>query len=196
MTDIPYFYEICLKTGDSGRDAAGLFFDPFLPGHYFAAPYLFFPAGLCFAAEHDFRPRGYIAAVPDTSAFNRWMEAAWLPPLRQQYPRPFPPEKLRSETESQLLAKIHVSHLPENPAPWLAAYPAHLHIDLLPEIQGRGAGRLLMDTLNAELLRRGVPGVHLGVNAENSGAIAFYRKMGFSVLREEPWGPIMGKALR
>jgi GNAT superfamily N-acetyltransferase len=199
MADTPYFYEICLKTGDAGADAAPLFFDPFLLGHYFAAPYLFFPAGLCFAAEYDFRPRGYIIGVPDTNAFNRWMETTWLPPLRRQYPLPFPPERLCSETEGQLMAAIHGSHLPpEDPAwrPWLAAYPAHLHIDLLPEIQGRGTGRLLMDTLCAELVRRGVPGVHLGVNAKNSGAMAFYRKMGFSMLQEEPWGPILGKALK
>jgi GNAT superfamily N-acetyltransferase len=194
--DTPYFYEICLKTGDAGKDASALFFDPFLLGHYFAAPYLFFPQGVCFAAEYQFRPQGYIIAVPDTGAFNRWMEETWLPPLRRQYPLPFPPQRLRSETESRLMMTIRGSHLPpEPPAPWLAAYPAHLHINLLPEIQGRGTGRLLMDTLCAELIRCGVPGVHLGVNARNSSAMAFYRKMGFSVLQEESWGPVMGKAL-
>jgi GNAT superfamily N-acetyltransferase len=195
--DAPYFYEICLKTGDAGADASGLFSDPFLLGHYFAAPYLFFPGGLCFAADYHFRPRGYIVAVPDTAAFNRWMEETWLPPLRRRYSPPFPPERFRSEAEGRLLETIRGSHLPpEAPDPRLAAYPAHLHIDLLPEIQGRGAGRRLMDTLFAELIRRGVPGVHLGVGAENTGALAFYRKLGFSALREEPWGPVLGKALR
>ena len=37
------------------------------------------------------------------------------------------------------------------------AYPAHLHIDLLPELQGQGMGRRLIDTLRAALAdaRRG-----------------------------------------
>ena len=48
FSDIPYLYEICLKTGASGKDAAGLFYDPYLLGQYYAAPYAFFEKELCF----------------------------------------------------------------------------------------------------------------------------------------------------
>jgi ribosomal protein S18 acetylase RimI-like enzyme len=61
-------------------------------------------------------------------------------------------------------------------------FPAHLHIDLLPELQGQGFGRQLMRTVLAELHRRGIPGVHLGVSPTNLPARAFYRKIGFRPL--------------
>jgi len=193
LSDLPYLYEICLKTGDESRDASALFYDQYLIGHYYAAPYLIYEAGICFVVEYEYRPQGYILAVPDTAAFNRWMEEEWLPPLRTRYRRPFPPAK--SEKENEIIGFIHKRHFPINTAgqALLADYPAHLHIDLLPRIQGKGRGRVLIDTLFNELARKGVSGLHLGVGSANSGAIAFYRKTGFSVLKEHDWGLTMGK---
>jgi len=196
LSDLPYLYEICLKTGDDGKDASALFSDQYLLGHYYIAPYLAYQAGICFAAEYEYRPRGYIAAVPDTASFARWMEEQWLPPLRKQYPNPFPPA--RSEKEKSIVDFLHKKHFPTDfdAESRLADYPAHLHIDLLPCLQGKGLGRVLMDNLFNELAQRGVPGLHLGVGASNRGAIAFYKKMGFSVLQEHDWGLTMGKRCR
>ncbi len=61
----------------------------------------------------------------------------------------------------------------------ITGYPAHLHIDLLPQAQGRGLGRELLRTFGEELIVREVPGVHLGVGEANVGAAAFYRRLGF-----------------
>ena len=195
LSDIPYLYEICLKTGDEGKDASALFFNPYLIGQYYAAPYLLFPDGICFVAEYQYRPQGYILAVSDTVAFRKWMEEQWLPPLRKRYPKPFPPALIRSEKERQIIELLHNCQFPieKDARPWLAEYPAHLHIDLLPSLQGKGTGRALMDALFSELERQGVPGLHLGVSASNIGAAAFYRKMGFSILKEHEWGFTMGK---
>jgi ribosomal protein S18 acetylase RimI-like enzyme len=194
-SDLPYFYEICLKTGDEGKDASPLFNDPYLIGQYFAAPYVLYPKGICFIVEFDYRPQGYIVGVPDTENFNRWMEEEWLPPLRKRYSLPFEPEPARSEKEKGIVNSLHACHFPNknNIHPGLENYPAHLHIDLLPCIQGKGWGRSLMNCLCGELARLGVQGVHLGVGRKNSGAINFYHKMDFSVLREAEWGYIMGK---
>jgi GNAT superfamily N-acetyltransferase len=195
MSDLPYLYEICLKTGDAGKDAGALFNDPYLIGQYYAAPYLVFPASICFVVEHEYRPQGYIISAPDTAAFNRWLEEEWLPPLRTRYPQPFPPEIIRSPNEDRILKNIHECHFPDtDDKPYLKNYPSHLHIDLLPSLQGKGFGRTLIDTLCQELAQKGIPGVHLGVGSRNQGAISFYQKMNFSVLREEDWGLIMGKA--
>jgi ribosomal protein S18 acetylase RimI-like enzyme len=195
--DLPCCYEVCLKTGDEGKDASPLFSDPFLLGQYYAAPYFFYDLSLCFVVEAGGLPGGYILAAGDTAAFNRWLEAQWLPPLRRRYPQPFPRSK--SAAEQDLIALIHRPHAPPDDAPgpalppWLASYPAHLHIDLLPEFQGRGWGRALMDALLEELWRRGCPGLHLGLGAANTGALAFYTRLNFSVLQQEPWGFVMGK---
>ncbi|MDR1956824.1 MAG: GNAT family N-acetyltransferase [Treponema sp.] len=195
--DLPYLYEICLKTGDAGKDASGLFYDPLLLGQYYVAPYFFHDPGLCFVAEDDHPgkkvPQGYIVAAADTLAFNRWMETLWLPPLRRRYPKPYPKQYIRSSFEEQLLALLHRSlDAPESAPPWISSYPAHLHIDLLPLLQGQGAGKGLMRTLLEALARRGCPGVHLGVSAANTRAIGFYRKLGFSTLQEQPWGFTLG----
>jgi ribosomal protein S18 acetylase RimI-like enzyme len=192
LFDIPYLYEICLKTGDTGKDASDFFSDPYLLGHYYVAPYLLYPDGICYIAEYEYRPQGYIVAVPDTVVFRQWMDEQWLPPLRRRYPLPFPPS--RSDKEELIIALIHKQHFPIDRA-WLADYPAHLHIDLLPAIQRKGQGRILMDCLFTELARRGAPGLHLQVGASNTGAIAFYREMGFSALEKQAWGYIMGKKI-
>jgi ribosomal protein S18 acetylase RimI-like enzyme len=195
LSDIPYLYEICLKTGENGKDASDLYFDQYLLGHYYAAPYLVFPAGICFVVESERRPQGYIIAAPDTAAFSQWMEEQWLPPLRKRYEKPFPVALIRSEKEGHIIELLHNCQFPieKDARPWLADYPAHLHIDLLPNLQGKGMGRVLMDTLFTELEHQGVPGLHLGVGASNTGAVAFYRKIGFSVLEEHKWGFTMGK---
>ena len=195
-SDLPYLYEICLKTGDRGKDASAQFSDPYLIGHYYIAPYPLYHKGICFVAEYERRPRGYIAAVPDTAAFMQWMEEYWLVPLRKRFPKPFP--ESCSEKEKNIFSLIHKQHYPVdiNILPRLADYPAHLHIDLLPDIQRKGIGRTLMKSLFTELLRQGVSGLHLGVGPENRGAIDFYKKTGFSVLEEQKREITMGKRLK
>ena len=195
LSDLPYLYEICLKTGDDGKDASALFFDPYLIGQYYAAPYLHFPGGICFVAEYEYRPQGYIIAAPDTIAFRQWMEEQWLPPIRKRSPSPLPPELIRTEKEKQIYWLIHNKQFPidESDRPWLTEYPAHLHIDLLPCLQGKGTGRALMNVLFTELKQLKVPGLHLGVSASNNGAVAFYQKLDFSVLEEHEWGFTLGK---
>ena len=192
LSDLPYLYEICLKTGDASKDATDFFSDPYTIGHYYVAPYLLYPEGICFVVEYEYRPQGYIAAVPDTASFRQWMEAQWLPPLRERYPQPFPLS--RSEKEAAIIELFHKQHFPIDTT-WLADYPAHLHIDLLPGIQGKGQGRILMDSLVTELTRKRVPGLYLQVGSSNPGAVAFYRKTGFSVLEEQEWGYTMGKKI-
>jgi GNAT superfamily N-acetyltransferase len=66
--------------------------------------------------------------------------------------------------------------------PELAAYPAHLHIDLLPEWQGRGFGRELMRTFWRALRERGVPAVHLVMATASTPARAFCDRTGFHVV--------------
>lgn len=60
-----------------------------------------------------------------------------------------------------------------------ARWPAHLHIDLLPEARGRGVGRRLIGCWFARLRELGSRGVHLGTFAENRNAIGFFEACGF-----------------
>jgi GNAT superfamily N-acetyltransferase len=58
-------------------------------------------------------------------------------------------------------------------------WPAHLHIDLLPATRGHGVGAELIQTWLDRLRQLDVPGCHLETFAENRGALAFFRSMGF-----------------
>jgi ribosomal protein S18 acetylase RimI-like enzyme len=191
--DVPYLYEICLKTGDNGKDASGLFHDPLLIGQYYAAPYFFRDPALCFVVE-DRVPQGYIVAAEDTIAFRQWLATVWLPPLQRRYRDPYPPEKIRSSYE-RLVRNRFYSPLIIDPSPlWLSSYPAHLHIDILPDYQRQGLGAKLLAALFEELDRRGCPGVHLVAGMDNPNAIAFYKKQGLETIAEAPWALTLGKS--
>jgi ribosomal protein S18 acetylase RimI-like enzyme len=58
-------------------------------------------------------------------------------------------------------------------------YPAHLHIDLLPEVRGIGAGSRLVRIWLDRLRARGVHGCHLQKFTENRPATAFFEACGF-----------------
>lgn len=200
LTDLPYAYGICLRTAASGADATELFSDPFLVGQYYAAPYILHDPSLCFIAEEDHVPKGYIVGTDNTVAYETWLEAEWLPPLREQYPLALleaPGADSMSLNQANLIRNVNRSHPDKERtnAPWMPAFPAHLHIDLLPDLQGKGCGRLLMEKLFTALTERGCPGLHLGVDAKNVNAIGFYGKLGFETLEEYDWGLILGKNL-
>lgn len=91
----------------------------------------------------------------------------------------------------------HLLHHPERMiVPALAAYPAHLHIDLLPEHQRQGHGRALLGRLVLALQEAGVPAVHLGMVTENTAARAFYDRIGMHVIDVPDPGPLTYLGLR
>lgn len=185
LTDLPYLYDICLRTGYRGGDATALFGDPYLLGQLFAAPYLVRDPHWCWTAVHDGRPVGYLVATSDTAGFAAWAQTEWVPSLRTLYP----PRDQVSDYEAK--ARGRLDEVVEV-LPLAADYPAHLHIDFLPEAQGHGLGTRLMQTFFDQARAEGIPGVHLGVNRQNERALAFYRKLGFATLEDEPWGCVFG----
>ncbi len=74
-------------------------------------------------------------------------------------------------------------------------YPAHLHIDLLPEYQQKGIGKQLINTLFKHLESKGVKGVMLSVFVGNKGAINFYQKCGFTKVKTGPTSIVFAKKL-
>lgn len=181
-------FEICLKTVDAGADATGMFSDDDLWGLLFAVPYAERHPDLCSIVEaDDGRAIGYIVATDDTDAFERWFRDEWWPQFTERFPRP-----VHAESPEEKMIEYGYRRRPgQNPN--TAQYPAHLHIDLLPETQGQGLGRRLIETLFAELRRRGVKGLHLGMNPENTGAAAFYERLGMQRLPSEDGGRSYGE---
>lgn len=180
LADLPGVYRVCLQTGDAGGDATALWRDPDLLGHVWAGPYVVgAPEHARVVTHPDSGVCGYLFGCADTRAFEAWQEAAWWPQLRAAYP-----PRDDDSPEADLVRVIHHRHLA--PDDIVAAYPAHLHIDLLPVARGLGLGRVLIDGLLADLRAQDVAGIHLDVAASNANAIAFYEHLGFSRLR--PFG--------
>lgn len=169
--------EICVKTADAGADASGILSDDDLWGDLFAVPYVERHPDLAWVVEtDDGRTIGYVVATDDTDAFYTWFRDEWWPPRQARYPRAEKPS-----TREERMIEYGYERMP-GIEPHAADHPAHLHIDLLPETQGQGLGRRLMETLFSELTRRGVRGLHLGIDPNNTGAAAFYERLGMERL--------------
>jgi ribosomal protein S18 acetylase RimI-like enzyme len=189
--DLPGTYRVCLLTGDSGRDASAQFRNPDLLGHVYVGPYIVGerPFSLVVADEEGIA--GYCLAALDTTAFAAWADAEWWPALRAQYPLPSPGDR---SPDAEITRLIHEP--PAAPPDVVAAYPSHLHIDLLERARGTGLGRALIERQVARLREHGSAGVHLDVAADNANAIAFYRHLGFMDVRAGDDGRLMAMRLR
>jgi ribosomal protein S18 acetylase RimI-like enzyme len=175
-TDRASVERICLETGDAGRDATHLHPDPRELTHRWATPYLLLDPEHAFVAERhrdgdshsdshsdcDADVVGYVLGTADTRAFatafaqGDWADAAGGTPLD---------EAARHE---------HAAHMLESECD---GFPAHLHIDLGEGARGGGLGRRLI-----ERFVRSLPpgtGVQVVVDPANTGALAFYPRVGF-----------------
>lgn len=77
-----------------------------------------------------------------------------------------------------------------------ADYPAHLHIDILPEYQHMGSGRKLMDALCDNLHKKEIKGVMFTVWHKNYNAIKFYEKYGFELIETKETSLVYGLKLK
>lgn len=167
---------VCLLTGADGGDAAGRFGDDTALADVYALPYLHGPSCFAWVVDVGGEVRGYVVAAADSQAFQEWFSNEWWPERGQLHTEQTP-------DDAWLLpaAADRTRCLPDA----AADYPAHLHIDLLPELQGAGWGRRLIDTLMAQLAEQGVDGVHLVAPRANEPAQAFYPKVGFFRVGED-----------
>ena len=179
MTDRNQVDHICLKTGDAGEDATGKHADDQLLSYVYAFPYLEHASRWAWVVVEDDTVLGYVLGVPNAAAFRRWWRASWAPALEERFPAH---ERKRWPLADQQL--FDSALVPEVDNHWEDQHPAELHVDILPAGQGRGLGRKLVETLLQELKHEGVPGLALGVDAENTNAIRFYDRLGFKVLSE------------
>ncbi len=171
---------ICFLTLDDNderfREIAGL---------HWAIPYLRYELEHCFVAvKDDDEPLGYILSSPDTYSFRK----QFRPRMKKEIVRAF--RKKRKEFPPGLYLREYFEstrYRDTLPRDLKKAYPAHLHINILPGFQGQGLGVMLMDVLKKHLLENGCPGIHLGVSRKNTGAIRFYEKTGFKLLNKRPF---------
>ncbi len=121
---------------------------------------------------------GYVLCTPD---FNAWVQHARPYHDRIRALGPAYAGRLEREIDTYRRHKDR--------------YPAHLHIDIEPGLTGGGWGGKLLETLANRLKAQHVPGLMLGVSAENTAAIRFYERHGFERLEGDELSLLMGRRL-
>ncbi|WP_330310929.1 GNAT family N-acetyltransferase [Streptomyces sp. NBC_00523] len=178
--------DICIRTADGGGDARDIYPDHELVPSIFATPYAELEPDLTFVLDDGTgRAVGYILGTSDTPRFVKEYRESWLPRVADRYPLPEGPPRSPADEMTALLHNPERMVLPE-----LAAHPAHLHIDLLPDWQRKGYGKELMHTFLAALNAKGVEGVHLSMLTSNTPARAFYDRLGFTEIHVPDPGPV------
>ncbi|WP_073015405.1 GNAT family N-acetyltransferase [Roseibium suaedae] len=171
---------ICLRTANKGQDASTCYSDPDYPGFVWALPYLALDGGIAFVLTRDEEVVGYAVGTADTRAFEQEQEKSWWPELRSRL------AEAKAATDDDRYVLDYVRTPESLPEEIVQPYPAHLHINLLPEAQGEGRGTRLLATLLDALAAAGASGVHLGVNHMNEPVTAFYGKLGFTEIARLP----------
>jgi len=181
--------EICRRTGFAGKDSRPHYRDDELLPDLYLRPLVEADPGLAFAAvdtgldpgpapgTDGGRPVGYLVATADTAGYAEWFRTVWLPRVAGRHPLPEQPSGSWDDVMTSVL------HDPGGQViPALAAFPAHLHMNVLPEYQRHGLGGRMMALLLERLRRRDVSGIHAAPSKYSIDARQFYKRMGFTPL--------------
>ncbi len=122
----------------------------------------------CFVLDCDGRAVGYIICTEDYDSYKEIFDRDYLPRNEN-----LDEGLYKWACESTLLQKKYKSD-----------YPAHLHIDILPEYQRQGWGGKLLEVLFEHLKSKGINGVMLTAGSENVKGGNFYQKYGFEKLEQ------------
>lgn len=202
--DEPELAAVCLKTAAAGSDATGLLEDDDLWATLFVLPYVSYAPELAFVVEtDDGRVAGYLVAAADTDGFEAWFRGEWWPRFRGRWPEPGPEPEPAGGLDfdfgggagAQAALLRYAYGRGGVGSVYAAEYPAHLHIDLLPELQRQGWGGRLMDSVTGRLREAGVGGLHVMALEDNAAALRFYERLGFSELGREPGVVALGLKL-
>lgn len=178
-SDLDAVYDISLLTGNAGRDATSLYVDPKLMGHIYAAPYLILDRTIGYVVENQKQVLGFVLGAANTRDFEAQLEDRWWPKLRRDYPWP---GKVQGEMTADQ-KRICMIHRPDVvPERVIQAFPAHLHMNLLPEIQGKGVGTALLNLWVDAARNASVSAAHVRVNAKNTSGLAFWKSRRFQPL--------------
>ncbi|CAN7290105.1 GNAT family N-acetyltransferase [Bradyrhizobium sp. LjRoot220] len=175
--DVDALYAISLATGLTGGDASLLYRDRKLMGHIYSAPYASLQPDLCLVAEDEAGVAGFVVGTADTRTWERRLEQEWWPLLRRQYPAPDAARMAEWTHDQRRVFMIH--HPKPVPAAVVQSYPSHLHMNLLPRLQGRGTGSRMFAAWLSKAAICGIGPLHVGVNRLNARARGFWHRVGF-----------------
>lgn len=133
----------------------------------------------CFVIDDDGRAVGFIISAENFDKFKPVLHNEYLPKNKVLGEKRYNWSKQSTDLEERFKDD----------------YPAHFHINILPEYQRMGLGGKLMNTLFEHYKKKGVKGVMLSTGADNSLAISFYKKYGFTLLEQNEFDVAFGMKL-
>lgn len=178
---------VCYRTGFMGEDLFGRnrFDDIRLFGYLFCLYYLWYQPENGFVAEDTDKKAavGYILGTCNTRKqerdfvlkMGRHIISRTLSYTLWKHP----------EAISSIMYNIMHGSKRHSVEGLYEEYPAHLHINLLPEYQGTGTGSRLLKAFEAEMRHKQVPGIHLRTSSMNRKALGFYDKLGYKLISRE-----------
>jgi ribosomal protein S18 acetylase RimI-like enzyme len=170
-------YDVAVRTGAAGQDARGRYSTDDLIGDIYAGPYLYLEPEHAYVLDNGRRAVGYVIGTADTAGFVAAYTERWLPLMRPRYQPPAGPPATDEERKLADLFNPEIMLVDG-----LAPYPAHLHINLLPDYQGSGFGRSMVSTFLASVAAAGVASCYLTVRPANKAALGFYARLGWQRL--------------
>lgn len=170
---------ICLLTGDAGTSAVSVYTKPELIGLVYAEPYVALASAFGYilvstnSETGEEKIVGYLLGAVDSRAFEAEAKREWWPRLASTYPV----DAAGNDADKRLYN--HFAKPYDTPQSVVDVYPAHMHVDILPEAQRKGWGRRLLGKAVEHIKAQGGKGLHLGIDSRNDEARKFYQRVGF-----------------
>lgn len=177
---------VCYHSGYMGEDLENknIFNDVKLFGYLFCVYYVRYQINDCFVAE-DVQTKqviGYLLGALDTKKQEKQFILKMSLRILVQFLSCTVwnyPETLKTI----LFFMIHKK--PDHPQNLYFEYPAHLHINILPDYQRYGIGSKLITEFENHVRTSNGKGIHLQTTNENVKAVSFYNKIGYTLIQEE-----------
>lgn len=190
--DRPAVRQLALRAGQ-GSPTESLWGHPESEAQIYLDPYMDREPESFFLAESDGELLGYLTGCADTDAFpsedQRIADAirAHRLILRRRPVQFF--ARSAFDAASAALRRAPTAGEIHDPR-----WPSHLHINVVPEARGTGAADALMDQWFERLRSVGSPGCYLQTLVENTRAVRFFERMGFTPHGSTP--PVPGLRYR
>ncbi len=154
----------------------------FMDGFY--AYYTHFEPHHAWVAVQEDQVVGFLTGCVDTQAYKRVLLRKIIPRLLLRVAL----LRYRMGRKTWVyVARMARAYLwPGSQEPDLSGYPAHLHINVLPQARGQGLGGQLISAYLQQLAALKIGGVHLHTTSYNRPACHLYERMGFSIIHAHP----------
>lgn len=136
--------------------------DPALAPLYFTDYYLEYEPESCFVGEVAGRVVGYLAGCKDTRTFNRIFRRRFLPRILARIGWKLLTLQYRSKDTYRMLWWMLLERLQQTEKLKIPLddYPAHTHLNIVPEYRGCGLSNQLSKVFRHHMKEMGITGLH------------------------------------